>query len=122
MSTVLTLREVMDRKGLGPDARAFCEAVLKHGEVLAVTLGYLPETVLWLVTTPLQAQLMRDAQREAVVLTLGDAVDLAVSVGDPAPTSLWQVAVLLAAPAPEAPDDPPEDPDYPGDDPWEYES
>jgi hypothetical protein len=52
MSTVLTLREVMDRKGLGPDARAFCEAVLKHGEVLAVTLGYLPETVLWLVTTP----------------------------------------------------------------------
>jgi hypothetical protein len=52
MSTVFTLQEVMDKQGLGSDARAFCEALLKQGEILAVALNYLPESVLWLVTTP----------------------------------------------------------------------
>ena len=60
MSNVFTLQEVVEKQGLGPDARAFCEVLLKDGEVLAVALNYLPETVLWLVTTPLQARLMRD--------------------------------------------------------------
>jgi hypothetical protein len=114
MSTVFTLQEVMDKQGLGPDARAFCEALLKHGEVLAVTLSYLPETVLWLVTTPLQARLMRDTQPAAVILTLGEASDLATSIGDARPTSLWQVAVAFSGPAPDSPEEPDD-----ADEPWD---
>jgi len=106
MSAVFTLKEILEKQGLGPDARAFCETVLRHGEVLAVALSYLPDTLLWLVTTPVQARLMRNAHREAVTLTLGEAADLAASVGDPRPTSLWQVAVVFSAPAPEALEDP----------------
>ena len=110
MSTVFTLQEVMDKHGLGPDARAFCENLLKDGEVLAVALNYLPESVLWLVTTPLQARLMRDTQPRAVVFTLGEAADLATSLGDTRPpTSLWQVAVEFSTPAPSSPEDPPEE-------------
>jgi hypothetical protein len=106
MSTVFTLQEVMDREGLGPVARAFCEALLRQGEVLAVALSYLPDTILWLVTTPSQARIMRDTQPKAAVLTLREAADLAASVGDPRPTSLWQVAVAFSAPAPTSPEDP----------------
>ena len=115
MSTVFTLQEVMDKQGLGPEARAFCESLLKQGEVLAVTLSYLPEAVLWLVTTTTQARLMRDTQPRAVVITLGEAADLATSVGDPRPTSLWQVAVAFSGPAPDSPE---EEPDG-ADDPWD---
>ena len=81
MSSVFTLQEVMDKQGLGADARAFCEALLKQGEILAVALNYLPETVLWLVTTPWQAGLMRDTQPKAIIFTLGEAADLAVKIG-----------------------------------------
>jgi hypothetical protein len=117
MSSVFTLQEVMDKQGLGADARAFCEALLKQGEILAVALNYLPETVLWLVTTPWQAGLMRDTQPKAIIFTLGEAADLAVSLGEPRPTSLWQVAVDFSAPPPgdsleDSPDDP-EDTDTP---------
>lgn len=123
MSNVFTLQEVVEKQGLGPDARAFCEVLLKDGEVLAVALTYLPEAVLWLVTTPLQAQLMRDTQPGAAIFTLGEAADLATSLGDPRPTSLWQVAVAFSAPAPSSPEYPqleypleePED----ADDPWD---
>ncbi|HET9855637.1 MAG TPA: hypothetical protein VFR53_11315, partial [Methylomirabilota bacterium] len=81
-----------------------------HVEVLAVALNYLPEAVLWLVTTPLQARLMRDTQPRAVVFTLGEAADLAMSLGDTRPpTSLWQVAVEFSTPAPSSPEDPPEE-------------
>ena len=121
MSNVFTLQEVVEKQGLGPDARAFCEALLKDGEVLAVALNYLPETVLWLVTTPLQARLMRETQPGAAVLTLGEASDLASTLGEPPPKSLWQVAVRLSAPAPDSPDSPEyplEQPDD-EDDPWD---
>lgn len=111
MSTVFTLKEIMDRQALGADARAFCEALLSQGEVLGVTLSYLPESVLWLVMTPWQARLIRDRQHEAIVVTLGEAADLAGALGDPVPTSLWQAAVLLSAPAPGAPQEPPPDPE-----------
>jgi hypothetical protein len=114
MSTVFTLQEVMDREGLGPVARAFCEALLRQGEVLAVALSYLPDTILWLVTTPSQARIMRDTQPKAAVLTLREAADLAASVGDARPTSLWQVAVAFSAPAPTSPEDPGD-----ADDPWD---
>jgi hypothetical protein len=106
MATVLTLQQVMDKQGLGPDARAFCEALLRQGEVLAVTLSYLPEMVLWLVTTPLQARLMRNAHPRALILTLAEAIDLAVAVGDARPTSLWHVAASFSSPAPGNLDDP----------------
>ena len=119
MSSVFTLQEVMDRHGLGPDARAFCANLLRQGEVLAVTLSYLPDTVLWLVTTVSQARIMRDVQPRAVTLTLREAADLATSVGAARPTSLWQVAVALSAPAPVSPeDDAPEDDPQDADDPW----
>ena len=86
-----------------------------HVEVLAVALNYLPEAVLWLVTTPLQARLMRDTQPRAVVFTLGEAADLATSLGDTRPpTSLWQVAVEFSTPAPSSPEDPPEEWEDPG--------
>jgi hypothetical protein len=122
MSTVFTLKEIMDRQALGADARAFCEALLSQGEVLGVTLGYLPESVLWLVMTPWQARLIRDRQPEAIVLTLGEAADLATTLGDPFPTSLWQVAVLFSAPAPGAPAGPEPDADgEDGDGPFEWD-
>src|SRR5258705_11366606 len=54
MSTVFTLQEVIENEALGPSARAFCEALLKQGEVLAVELSYLPDTMLWLVKTAFQ--------------------------------------------------------------------
>ncbi|HSE04581.1 MAG TPA: hypothetical protein VLK35_10565 [Methylomirabilota bacterium] len=117
MSTVLTLQQVIEKQALGPDARAFCEALLRQGEVLAVTLSYLPETVLWLVTTPLQARLMRNAHPLALIITLAEAVDLARAVGDPRPTSLWQVAATLSAPAPGNLDDPKEPEDLAN--PWD---
>jgi hypothetical protein len=121
MSNVFTLQEVVEKQGLGPEARAFCEALLRDDEILAGALNYLPETVLWLVTTPLQAHLMRDTQPSAAIFTLGEAVDLAMSLGDPPPTSLWQVAVDFSAPAPSSPEDPPESPEdaYDADDPWD---
>jgi len=119
MSTVFTLKEVMDNQGLGPDARAFCEALLTQGEVLAVTLSYLPDSILWLVTTPLQARIMRDTQPRALIFTLGEAADLAASLGEAPPISLWQVAIDFAAPAPDSLEDLPEDPAGADDAPWD---
>ena len=118
MSSVFTLQEVMDKQGLGPDARAFCAALLKQGEILAVALNYLPETVLWLVTTPWQAGLMRDTQPKAIIFTLGEAADLADESRRAAPTSLWQVAVDFSAPPPgDSVEDSPENPED-TDTPW----
>jgi hypothetical protein len=127
MSTVFTLKQVMDSQNLGPGARAFCEALLKDGEVLAVRLNYLPDRILWLVTTPSQARLMRGTQPNAIILTLAEAADLVTSLGDPWPTSLWQVAIDLSAPTPDgSPEDPPPDDGPPADgmeddasDPWD---
>ena len=119
MSTVFTLQEVMENDGLGPSARAFCEALLKQGEVLAVKLSYLPDTVLWLVTTSSQAWLLRATQPKAVILTFGEATDLATSLGDPPPASLWQVAVAFSAPAPDSLEDPPDGSEDAADHPWD---
>ncbi|HEY7037545.1 MAG TPA: hypothetical protein VID28_01775 [Methylomirabilota bacterium] len=96
---MFTLRGMIENRLLTPDTREFCAALLEQGDVLGVTLGYLPEHVLWLVNTPGQAWLMRDKQPDAIVLTLGEATDLAAAVGDPPPRSLWDVAVTLSAAA-----------------------
>jgi hypothetical protein len=61
---------------------------------------------------------MRDTQPKAVVLTLGEAADLATTVGAARPTSLWQVAVAFSVPAPPSPEDDPEGADDLWDDPW----
>ena len=109
----------MEKQGLGPDARAFCEALLKDGEVLAVALNYLPETVLWLVTTPLQARLMRETQPERPSSRLVKRRTWRTLWAMRLPKSLWQVAVRLSAPAPDdAPENPPEESED-ADDPWD---
>lgn len=76
-------------------------------------------TVARRLTTPLQARLMRNTQPGAVIFTLAEAADLAMSLGEARPTSLWQVAVEFSAPAPDgAPEGPAEDPED-ADDPWD---
>jgi hypothetical protein len=82
------------------DGRAFCEALLTYGEVLAVRLGYLPEALLWLVTSPQQARIMRGHQPNVPILTLAEAQDLPTAVGDLWPGSLMEVAGRFAIAAP----------------------
>jgi hypothetical protein len=74
--------------------------------VLAVRVDYLPGSMLWLVTTPKQAQLMRKAREgrstsDVCVMSLGEAQDLFGAVGDPTPATLYEVAGWLLAPAPD---------------------
>ena len=62
--------------------------------------------MLWLVTTPKQAQLMRKAREgrstsDVCVMSLGEAQDLFGAVGDPTPATLYEVAGWLLAPAPD---------------------
>ena len=92
--TIVTLKEVLDNHPtLSPGVRAFCESLLTQGDMLAVTADYFPLLLLWLVTTPWQARLMRgalsrQAEVKATVLSLPEAQDLLTTVGDTAPASL----------------------------------
>lgn len=105
MSEVYTLEEILSRHhGLSRDGRAFCEALLTLGPVLAVRLSYLPEALLWLVTSPHQARVMRGQQPDAPILTLAEAQDLFTALGDPCPGSLMEVAGQFATAAPGAPE------------------
>lgn len=107
--SIVTLQEVLQQhRALSPGGRAFCEALLTQGDVLAVTADYFPGLLLWLVTTPWQARLMREAlsrqaEVEAIVVSLGEAQDLLTTVGDLAPVTVYEVAGWLLAPAPEEP-------------------
>jgi hypothetical protein len=110
MSEVYTLEQILSgQQGLSRDGRAFCEALLTYGEVLAVRLSYLPEALLWLVTSPHQARIMRAHQRNVPILTLGEARDLLTAVGDPCPGSLMEVAGRFAAAGPGATEWPEDD-------------
>ena len=101
MSEVYTLEQILSgQQGLSRDGRAFCEALLTYGEVLAVRLSYLPETLLWLVTSPHQARIMRGHQPDVPILTLAEAQDLLTAVGDPWPGSLMEAAGRFAVAAP----------------------
>src|SRR5713226_3945125 len=61
--SVVTLQEVLrHHRTLSRRGRDFYESLLAHGDVLAVRLDYLPGAMLWLVTTPKQARLMRKAR------------------------------------------------------------
>ena len=94
------------RDRIPESSRAFCEALLTYGEVLAVRLSYLPEALVWLVTSSMQARIMRAHRPDAVILTLGEARDLLTTLGDPSPTTLMEVAGQLATAAPGAPQRP----------------
>jgi hypothetical protein len=112
MSEVYTLQQILsNRQGLSRDGRAFCEALLTYGEVLAVRLSYLPETLLWLVTSPHQARIMRSHQPNVPILTLAEAQDLLTAVGDPRPGSLMEVARSFATAPPGTPEWPEEEDD-----------
>ena len=105
--SVVTLQEVLrHHRTLSRRGREFYENLLHLGDVLAVRVDYLPGAMLWLVTTPKQAQLMRKAREgrstsDVCVMSLGEAQDLFGAVGDPTPATLYEVAGWLLAPAPD---------------------
>jgi hypothetical protein len=105
--SVVTLQEVLrHHRTLSRRGREFYESLLHLGDVLAVRVDYLPGAMLWLVTTPKQAQLMRKAREgrstsDVCVMSLGEAQDLFGAVGDPTPATLYEVAGWLLAPAPD---------------------
>jgi hypothetical protein len=101
MPTVYTLHEVLNRQGrVSADTRAFCDRLLQHGDVLAVSLSYLPESLVWLVTAPDQVRLMHERHAGVLVMTLAEAQDLLTTMGEPFPVTLLEVAECLAAPPP----------------------
>jgi len=111
-SSILSLQDLLTHcRALPPSRRAFYEALLTHGDVVAVKVNYLPGSLLWLVTTPTQARLMReghdpDAHVEATILSLQEAKDLLTSVGDAGPATVYEAAAWLLAPSPEEPQSP----------------
>jgi hypothetical protein len=120
--SVVTLQEVLrHHRTLSRRGREFYESLLAHGDVLAVRLDYLPGAMLWLVTTPKQARLMRKAREgrttsDVCVMSLAEAQELFTTVGDPTPTTLYEVAAWLLAPAPgdfSTPAPAPEEPEDP---------
>ena len=92
--SVVTLQEVLrHHRTLSRRGREFYENLLHLGDVLAVRVDYLPGSMLWLVTTPKQAQLMRKAREgrstsDVCVMSLGEAQDLFGAVGDPTPATM----------------------------------
>ena len=105
--SVVTLQEVLrHHRTLSRRGREFYESLLAHGDVLAVRLDYLPGAMMWLVTTPGQARLMRKAREgrttsDVCVMSLSEAQELFATLGDPTPSGLYEVAAWLLAPAPE---------------------
>lgn len=104
--SIVSLQEILKHHGtLAPSRRAFYETLLTHGDVLAVGVNYLPGSLLWLVTTPTQARLMREAHDpaadvKATILSLQEARDLLTTLGDALPATVYEAAAWLLAPAP----------------------
>jgi hypothetical protein len=104
---IVTLQEVLKHHhALPATARAFYDALLAQGEVLAVQVEYLPDPLLWLTTTPEQARWMREqhngaAGLESVVLSAADAHDLLTATGNEVPTTLQGIAQVLVSQAPD---------------------
>ena len=103
---IVTLQEVLrHHEALPATARAFYEALLAQGEVLAVQVEYLPDPLLWLTTTPEQARWMREqhngsAGLESVVMSAADAHDLLAAMGNATPGTLHEIAEVLVSQAP----------------------
>ena len=66
-------------------------------------LSYLPEGLLWLVSSPMQSRLMHAHRPDTWILTLAEAQDLLTTLGDPCPSTLMEVAGQFATEAPGAP-------------------
>jgi hypothetical protein len=104
--SIISLHEILKHcRTLPPSRRAFYEAVLTQGDVVAVRVGYLPGALLWLVTTPTQARLVREAHDptadvKATILSLQEARDLLTTLGDAVPATVYEAAAWLLAPAP----------------------
>ena len=102
----VTLREVLEHhRALPPKARAFYEAMLAQGDVLALRVDYLPDPLLWLTTTTEQARWMREQHNgfggmESVVMSVAEARDLLTATGTEAPTTLHEIAQVLLSRAP----------------------
>jgi len=103
MCSVHALTAIMREYPLTPDDRAFCRALLQQGEVLAVMLDYVPESLVWLVATSGQAWLLRERQPGVVALSLHEVADFAGAIGDAKPASVWEAALLFASAAPTDP-------------------
>lgn len=107
--SILSLQDILKHcRTLPASRRAFYEALLTHGDVVAVRVNYLPGSLLWLVTTPTQARLMREAHDpaadvEATILSLQEVRDLLATVGDAGPATVYEAAAWLLAPAPAEP-------------------
>jgi len=103
---IVPLQEVLrHHDALPAEARAFYDALLAQGEVLAVQVEYLPDPLLWLTTTPEQARWMREqhndaAGLESVVMSAADARDLLIAMGTEVPNTLQEIAQVLASQAP----------------------
>ena len=103
---IVPLQEVLKHHDALPaPARAFYDALLAQGEVLAVQVEYLPDPLLWLTTTPEQARWMREqhngaAGLESVVMSAADAHDLLRAMGTKVPDTLHEIAQVLASQAP----------------------
>jgi hypothetical protein len=103
---IVTLQEVLrHHDALPAPARAFYDALLAQGEVLAVQVEYLPDPLLWLTTTPEQARWMREqhndaAGLESVVMSAADAHDLLTAMGTKVPATLQEIAQVLVSQAP----------------------
>ena len=103
---IVTLHEVLrHHEALPAQARAFYDALLAQGEVLAVQVEYLPDPLLWLTTTSEQARWMREqhndaAGLESVVMSAADAHDLLSAMGTKAPATLQEIAQVLVSQAP----------------------
>jgi hypothetical protein len=103
---IITLHEVLrHHEALPATARAFYEALLAQGEVLAVQVEYLPDPLLWLTTTSEQARWMREqhnasAGLESVVMSAADARELLSAMGTEVPSTLQEIAQVLVSQAP----------------------
>ncbi len=109
--SILSLQEILTHcQTLPASRRAFYEALLTHGDVVAVRVNYLPGSLLWLVTTPTQARQMREGHDpdadEATILSLQEARELLATVGDAVPATVYEAAAWLLAPPPEEPQSP----------------
>src|SRR5258705_6322247 len=64
--SIISLQDILKHcRTLPPSRRAFYEAVLTHGDVVAVSVNYLPGALLWLVSTPTQAPPVREGHHPA---------------------------------------------------------
>ena len=103
----VTLQEVLEHhRALPPKARAFYEAMLAQGDVLALRVDYLPDPLLWLTTTTEQARWMREqhsgpAGLECVVMSAAQAHDLLTATRTHAPATLHEIAQVLISQAPD---------------------